>query len=131
MGVDSARIPARTGTWELGFRYIRTPALARYLCSNVNETLSSIKLANTDSCVKWEPSKDVSKAAKGATKQYNTMHKNKNAYMYICNKFGTHYCHNMCTEVASCFLYDFLVSVHDVSRFLVVRLAGLPNVWQG
>ena len=41
-------------------------------------TLSSmiqIKLANRDSCTKWEPSKDVLKAAKSATKQYNDMHK--------------------------------------------------------
>lgn len=48
---------------------------------HVNGTLSSmiqVKLANTDSCVKWEPSKDVLKTAKGATKQYNTMHKKKN-----------------------------------------------------
>ncbi len=41
-------------------------------------TLSSmiqIKLANRDSCTKWEPSKDVLKAAKRATKLYNDMHK--------------------------------------------------------
>ena len=45
---------------------------------NANGTLSSmiqIKLANTDSCIEWEPSKDLLKAAKTATKQYNTMHK--------------------------------------------------------
>ena len=45
---------------------------------NANGTLSSIiqiKLANTDSCIKWKPSKDLLKAAKTATKQYNTMHK--------------------------------------------------------
>ena len=45
---------------------------------NANGTLSSmiqIKVANTDSCIKWEPSKDLLKAAKTATKQYNTMHK--------------------------------------------------------
>lgn len=41
---------------------------------HVNGTLSSmiqVKLANTDPCVKWEPSKDVLKAAKSATKQYS------------------------------------------------------------
>ena len=45
---------------------------------NSNGTLSSmiqIKLANTDSCIEWEPSKDLLKAAKSATKQYNAMHK--------------------------------------------------------
>ena len=43
-----------------------------------NGTLSSIiqvKLANTDSCVLWEPPKDLLKAAKTATVQYNKMHK--------------------------------------------------------
>ena len=45
---------------------------------DANGTLSSmiqIKLANSDPCTKWEPSKDLLKAAKGATKQYNDMHK--------------------------------------------------------
>ena len=44
----------------------------------VNGTLSSIiqvKLANKDSCVVWEPPKELLRSAKGATKQYNNMHK--------------------------------------------------------
>ena len=45
-----------------------------------NGTLSSliqVKLANHDTCVQWEPEKKLLKSAKGATKQYNDMHKSK------------------------------------------------------
>ena len=45
------------------------------------ETLSSliqVKLANHDTCVQWEPEKNWLKSSlKGATKQYNDMHKSK------------------------------------------------------
>ena len=47
---------------------------------DANGTLASmiqIKLANSDPCTKWEPSKGLLKAAKGATKQYNDMHKKR------------------------------------------------------
>ena len=43
-----------------------------------NGTLASllqVKLANHDSCVKWNPEKSLLKSAKGATKRYNDMHK--------------------------------------------------------
>ena len=51
-------------------------------CSSlgINGTLSSmiqIKLANTSTCVKWDPPKALLTAAKKATKQYNDMHKTK------------------------------------------------------
>lgn len=44
----------------------------------INGTLSSmiqVKLANSATCIKWEPTKELLTAAKKATKQYNDMHR--------------------------------------------------------
>lgn len=43
-----------------------------------NGTLSSIiqvKLANNQTCIAWEPAKDLLMSSKTATMEYNTMHK--------------------------------------------------------
>ena len=45
---------------------------------NTNGTLASllqIKLDNRDTCITWEPPKELLKSAKRATKQYNDLHK--------------------------------------------------------
>jgi len=47
------------------------------LQSGVNGTLIQVKLANSATCIKWEPPKDLHTASKKATKIYNDMHKNK------------------------------------------------------
>jgi len=52
----------------------------------VNGTLSSmiqVKLANSATCIKWKPPKDLLTAPKKATKIYNDIHKN-NYTVYAC-----------------------------------------------
>ena len=71
-------IPHSNAGEERVFSLIRQNKTPDRSSLDANGTLSSmiqIKLANSDPCTKWEPSKDLLKAAKGATKQYNDMHK--------------------------------------------------------
>ena len=71
-------IPHSNAGEERVFSLIRQNKTLGRSSLDANGTLSSmiqIKLANSDPCTKWEPLKDVLKAAKGATKQYNDMHK--------------------------------------------------------
>ena len=71
-------IPHSSAGEERVFSLIRQNKTPGRSSLNSDGTLSSmiqIKLANSDPCTKWEPSKDLLKAAKSATKQYNDMHK--------------------------------------------------------
>ena len=71
-------IPHSNAGEERVFSLIRQNKTPGRSSLDANGTLSSmiqIKLANYCPCTKWEPPKDLQKAAKGATKQYNDMHK--------------------------------------------------------
>lgn len=71
-------IPHSNAGEERVFNLIKQNKTPTRSSLHVNGTLSSIiqvKLANKDSCVVWEPRKELLKSAKGATKQYNDMHK--------------------------------------------------------
>ena len=73
-------IPHSNAGEERVFSLIRQNKTQNRSSLDANGTLASmiqIKLANSDPCTKWEPSKALLKAAKGATKQYNDMHKKR------------------------------------------------------
>ena len=70
-------IPHSNAGEERIFNLIKQNKTPTHSSLHVNGTLSSIiqvKLANKDSCVVWEPPKELLKSAKGATRQYNDMH---------------------------------------------------------
>ncbi len=71
-------IPHSNAGEERVFNLIKQNRTPTRSSLDVNGTLSSIiqvKLANQDSCIAWDPPKELLKSAKGATKQYNDMHK--------------------------------------------------------
>lgn len=71
-------IPHSNAGEERVFNLIKQNKTSTRASLHTNGTLSSIiqvKLANNDSCVVWEPPKELLKSAKGATKKYNDMHK--------------------------------------------------------
>lgn len=71
-------IPHSNAGEERVFNLIKQNKTPTRSSLHANGTLSSIvqvKLGNKDSCIAWEPPKEMLKSAKGATKHYNDMHK--------------------------------------------------------
>ena len=73
-------IPHSNAGEERVFNLIKQNRTPTRSSLSTNGTLSSIlqvKLANGDSCIKWNPPEDLLKSAKKATKTYNDAHKTK------------------------------------------------------
>lgn len=71
-------IPHCNAGEERVFNLVKLNKTPTRSCLDPNGTLSSIvkvKLANSEDCHSWEPSKELLKASKRATMQYNELHK--------------------------------------------------------
>ena len=72
-------IPHSNAAEERVFNLVKLNKTPTRSCLDPNGTLSSIvkvKLANSEDCHLWEPSKEILLASKKATMQYNELHRN-------------------------------------------------------